>query len=101
MGRVAKLPNPKFGSKFMPRVTIDITDREKIFIDPNSGNRITKLRGGAVIPGSSPHQETSNTGGSGSAGQAATQGETEAPKDVQITPEEIAALKAILKKFDV
>ena len=38
------------------KVTEDITDREKIFINPNNGERITKLKGWETIPNSSPHQ---------------------------------------------
>ena len=54
---LSETPN-RIESKYMStgKVVIDITDREKIFINPNNGNRITKLKGGTEIPNSSPHQ---------------------------------------------
>ena len=70
------------------KVTTDITDREKIFINPNNGERLTKLKGGETIPNSSPHQTgvTGETDKQVKEGQSGGSSEQQNPEGEKGTP---------------
>ena len=80
------------------KVTTDITDREKIFINPNNGERLTKLKGGEAIPNSSPlHSGKTNDNKEGQSGGSSEQpnpeGEKGTPFIEDTKPESLSVAK--------
>ena len=80
------------------KVIIDITKKDKIFINGKNGNRITKLKGGVEIPNS---RETS--GNQGTQDIVGDKPKEEAKKDLsldKLSPEEQEQLKSLMAKLN-
>ncbi|MCH7589442.1 hypothetical protein IIB34_00210 [PVC group bacterium] len=75
------------------KVTTDITDREKIFINPNNGERITKLKGGEKAP-DIEHKEGQS---GGSSEQPNQEGEKGTPFIEDTKPESLSVEKRMDK----
>lgn len=67
-----------------PRVQVDITKREKVFINPENGNRITKLKRGVEIPNSSPYQTGQDRGSKTESSGEGEKGEEKKNEDVPV-----------------
>ena len=75
------------------KVTTDITDREKIFINPNNGERLTKLKGGEKAPDIENKERPSG----GSTKQQNQEGKEGTPPTEDTKPESLSVEKRMDK----